>query len=213
VEFDVQRCASGELVVFHDRSLARCTGHVGAITETPLAVLRQLTLDRVARSRGVLPEGARIPTLDEWLSSMPAGFAVNLEVKAETAAETELAGDCVTALQQAGLADRSVVSSFHPMALLRIAGRAIDRGALVEGGRGWRTRLAAGLLSRPAAVHPDAALVTPARVRLWHGLGYRVAAWTADEPDEIRRLLDAGIDVLITNRPDVGRPLAEQYKA
>src|SRR4051812_25995546 len=47
VEFDVQRCASGELVVFHDRTLARCTGAIGSVGETTLPALRRLTLDRI----------------------------------------------------------------------------------------------------------------------------------------------------------------------
>lgn len=73
VEFDVQACGSGELVVFHDRTLARCTGTPGTLTETPLADLRRLTLDRIARFRGLPETGARIPTLAEWLTAMPPG--------------------------------------------------------------------------------------------------------------------------------------------
>ena len=58
VEFDVQRCGSGELVVFHDRTLGRCAGVPGSIGETPLARLRTLTLDRISATRGV-PSGER----------------------------------------------------------------------------------------------------------------------------------------------------------
>jgi glycerophosphoryl diester phosphodiesterase len=212
VEFDVQRCASGELVVFHDRTLARCTGTLGTITETPLSVLRLLTLDRCAEHFGLPANGERIPTLEEWLATAPEGLFLNLEVKVETVAESVIAGACIDALERAGRGGHAVVSSFQPAALLRVTHRAPDRGALVESGRGWRSRLAAGILSRPAAVHPEAVLVDAARVRLWHGLGYKVATWTVDEPDELRRVLDAGVDAVITNRPDIARPIVELYR-
>jgi glycerophosphoryl diester phosphodiesterase len=210
VEFDVQRCGSGELVVFHDRTLARCTGHPGTVTETPLSALQELTLDRVSAHFGLGVRGARIPTLDEWLRELPAGFLVNLEVKVESLVESSIAGPCVDSLAAAGALDRAVVSSFYPPALIRIRTRQVARGALIEAGSGWRTRLVAGLAGSPAAIHPDAVLVTPQRVTLWHALGYQVATWTVDAPDEIRRVLDAGVDAVITNRPDTARPLAEQ---
>lgn len=212
VEFDVQRCATGELVVFHDATLGRCTGHPGAVTETSLETLRSLTLDPVAKRLDLPVRGARIPTLNEWLAATPARLLVNLEIKADTMAATELANDCVDALEAAGLAERSIASSFHPAALWRIAGRAVARGALVEAAGGWRGRLAAGLVGRAAAVHPQASLVTPWRVKAWHGAGYRVAVWTVDAPDEIKRVLDAGVDMVISNRPEVARPLVEQYR-
>ena len=212
VEFDVQRCASGELVVFHDGTLARLTGQVGIVTETPLSALRALTLDPIAKHWGLPTRGARIPTLEEWLAAVPDGLLLNLEVKAETVASSELAGECVDALQRHGLADRAVVSSFPPAALLRIAHRRIARGALVDPAPGWRGRLLAGLAGRPMAVHPDASLINPRRVKRWHLEGYRVATWTVDEPDELKRVLDAGVDVVISNRPDVARPIVEQYR-
>ena len=212
VEFDVQQCSTGELVVFHDRTLARCTGQVGTHTQTPLDALRRLTLDRDAAHYGLPSTGARIPTLAEWLAEVPADFVINLEVKVESLAEAHVAGSCVDALEQAGVATRSVVSSFLPAALMAVTSRRIDRGALVESGPAWRWALGAGLLARPSSVHPEARLATLLRVRLWHAAGYRVCVWTVDAPDEVRRCLDAGVDVVITNRPDIVRPIAERFR-
>lgn len=140
------------------------------------------------------------------------GLFVNLEVKADTLAECAIANPCVDALEKFGLANRAVVSSFHPGALLHIDRRSIDRAALVESGSSWRTSLAAGLMSRPVSINPESVLVTPARVKLWHTLGYRVATWTVDDPEEASRVLDAGVDVVISNRPDVMLPVAERYR-
>jgi len=212
VEFDVQSCGSGELVVFHDRTLARCTGHPGTIDETPLVRLRALTLDRVAAHWGLPQTQERIPTLAEWLAAVPAGLSLNLEIKADTLAQTAIAARCVDEVAAAGLLDRTVFSSFHPAALLRVAHREIERAALVETGGCWPASLAAGLLSRPAAVNPEASLITPRRLRAWHALGLRVAAWTVDDAEEARRLLAMGVDVIITNRPEVIRPVADRFR-
>lgn len=211
VEFDVQRCESGELVVFHDSTLGRCTGAIGAIRETPLSVLRTLTLDRVARDRALEATGERIPTLEEWLRTAASELFLNLEVKCDTLAQTEAATDCVRALEASGWANRAVVSSFHPAALMHIRSSGLPLGALVESGPTWRESLMLGLAAGGTAVHPEHTLVTPVRVRWWHRLGYPVAAWTVDEPDDAERCLDAGADVLISNYPDRIRPITERY--
>ncbi len=210
VEFDVQRCATGELVVFHDRTLARCTGALGQVTETPLGVLERLSLDRIDPSAA----GARIPTLDAFLEAAPPELFLNLEVKIDELSQAEVARACVRALARAGRARGAIVSSFHPAALACAAAedRLLARGALVDGSPGWRGRMALGLLTRPVAIHPEHTLVTAARVARWHRTGLAVAAWTVDAPAEVRRCLEAGVDAIITNRPDLVRPLAEEFR-
>ncbi len=210
VEFDVQRCRTGELVVFHDRTLARCTGALGTLVETPFEALRELSLDRVDSGRA----GARIPTLEEFLAAVPADLFLNLEVKIDDLVEAPLGRACVEALARVGRDRRAIVSSFHPAALLHAlaADRSVARAALVEASADWRLRLALGMSSAPAAVHPEHPLVDPRRVAGWHRLGLRVATWTVDEPGEATRCLDAGVDAIITNRPDLVRPIAERFR-
>jgi glycerophosphoryl diester phosphodiesterase len=210
VEFDVQASADGQLVVFHDRSLARCTGTVGRLDEWTLAQLRDLTLDAVD------PEarGERIPTLDEWLSAAPPGLFLNLEVKVDLLWESHAARACVEALARAGRAGDSIVSSFHPAALAVSAATrpSQPRGALVDDGPGWRTRLGLGLFTVPQAVHPQNTLVTAGRMSAWKRMGLDVAVWTVDDPDEAARCYDLGVDAVITNVPDVIRPVAERRR-
>lgn len=208
VEFDVQACASGELVVFHDRTLARCTGAVGELPSTPWSTLETLSLDRIDREA----RGERIPTLDEWLAEAPKDLFLNLEVKADELAHTGFARACAEALVAAGRAESAVLSAFHPASLAHAASvRAVARGALVDGSDGWRTRLALGLLTRPEAVHPEHLLVTPERVAAWKRLGLAVATWTVDDPGEAERCLDCGVDAIMTNVPDVVRPVVERW--
>jgi glycerophosphoryl diester phosphodiesterase len=52
-----------------------------------------------------------------------------------------------------------------------------------------------------AALHAEHHLCSPENVRRWHGHGFKVAAWTVDEPADVERCCTAGVDVLITNLP------------
>jgi glycerophosphoryl diester phosphodiesterase len=50
--------------------------------------------------------------------------------------------------------------------------------------------------------HRGIQVVTPRFVRAAHARGVRVDAWTINQADEMRRLLDLGVDVIMTDRPD-----------
>ena len=58
-------------------------------------------------------------------------------------------------------------------------------------------------LIRPDALHPDYTLVDRDYVRWAKERGYHVHVWTVDEPDDMRRLMRDGVDLIITNRPDL----------
>ena len=57
------------------------------------------------------------------------------------------------------------------------------------------------------AVNPHHMLAQPQRIRDAHAAGLEVHAYTVDDPDRMRVLIDDGIDGLFTNRPDVMRTL------
>ena len=69
-----------------------------------------------------------------------------------------------------------------------------------------------GLATAPQAVHPHQSLVTAGRMRAWKRLGLDVAVWTVDDPDEAERCLDLGVDAVITNTPDLIRPVVERFR-
>lgn len=78
IEFDVRRCATGELVIMHDASVDRTTDGKGLIEELSLAALKEL--DAGAH---LSPEfaGERIPTLDEALEVLPRNLWINVQLK------------------------------------------------------------------------------------------------------------------------------------
>ncbi|WP_233565454.1 glycerophosphodiester phosphodiesterase [Halorubrum sp. Atlit-26R] len=189
VEVDVRRCASGELVVFHDAELDRLTGATGRVEDADWEGLRGLT---------VLDSGEPIPRLGEALAAVPDGTAVNVELKTP-----EVAADALNAVREAGT--DALFSSFLPseLARLRDLDPATDRALLVTDGPRERAVDAATELGC-VAVHPPIDVATGARfVERAHEAGLAVNAWTASDREDAERLLAAGVDGIIADRWDL----------
>lgn len=190
IELDARATADGVVVVHHDPVLA--DGR--PLAEVPLAGLP-----------------AWIPTLEAVLDEF-RDLVVDVEVKS-LPTEPGWDPDERTALATARLVARMartagvVVSSFSMAA--------IDRAKATEAGlrTGWLTVVAYDQLEAldlaatagHRALHPRHEVVTPELVDAAHHRGLAVHAWTADDPDDIRRVAGAGVDAVITNVPAAAR--------
>lgn len=217
LEVDLQRCRTGEVVVFHDFDL----GGFG--------VERRVARLSLAELRGFdLGGGERIPTLDELLDAADPALILNLELKHHGVRGDGLedAVASVIARHPTGVRERLWFSSFNPFSLWRIRGRlpGVGLGFLFHGeqSRLWRAawpRVLRWVLRGPgaplglAALHPqhrlvDEALMTAARAR-----GLRVHPWTVDRPADLARVLALGVDAVITNDPAGARAMVERAAA
>ena len=203
IELDAQRCATGEVVVLHDESLGRTTGHAALLAETPWSTVR--TLDAGARFSEKF-RGERVPLLAEVLARAPATLLVNVELKCDRADDRGLTAAAVAVVREAGAADRVLFSSFNPLCLWRARALApeVPRALLFESDSSFALRhaLAAPVLGA-LSLHPEDVLATPAAVRSWRRRGYLVAAWTVDDPERAGALHEAGATGIITNVPDL----------
>ncbi|MFP9193362.1 glycerophosphodiester phosphodiesterase [Natrialbaceae archaeon A-CW1-1] len=188
VEFDVRRCGSGELVVFHDETLERVTDGTGAIADTPLEELQQLT---------VLDSGEPIPTLEAVLEALPPSVEVNLEMKALGIAE-----DVLEALEATGIENRVVTTSFLTPELRRL--------------RELEPSQPTGLLVSRRLVHPVTTAVElncdVIGANYWRCLSttlvpraktvdLEVHAWSIERPIVARLLGYRGVDCISADRP------------
>ncbi|BDG04672.1 glycerophosphodiester phosphodiesterase [Anaeromyxobacter oryzae] len=199
VELDVWRCASGEVVVFHDEDASRIAGAPVRVRDATLAQLRALDVGAHAGPRF---RGERIPLLAEVLDALP-GAVVNVELKSR-GRDLALARATAAVVAAARAEDRVVVSSFdyRLVAAFRAAAPHLPVGLLFEHEHPWRLRTAlAARLLRAEAVHPERVLVTPARAAAWRARGLAVNVWTVDAPEEIERLVDLGATAIISNVP------------
>ncbi|NIV38846.1 MAG: glycerophosphodiester phosphodiesterase [Anaerolineae bacterium] len=228
IELDVQLSRDGEVVVIHDFVLETTTNGAGPVRERTLAELRELDAGRQFADTYA---GQQIPTLQEVIDTVGDRLLLNIELKTASWRDDGLAGAVVQAIEHNLLLHRTVVSSFNPLALRRV--------------RKLSSNIRTGLLyapdlplplSRPwarhllelDAIHPHHSLVDDSYVPWARERGYRVHTWTVDDPGRMRRLMRLGVDILITNRPDLfrkvlqtgpgepmpdeGRPASSQYR-
>ena len=205
VELDAWRCATGEIVVIHDEDTRRTCGQSLPVPDAPLAALRALD---AGAWKGEPFRGERIPLLAEVLEALP-GAVVNVELKARPGRpDPGLALGVARALAEARAEARVIVSSFdfRLVAAFRRAAPRVATGLLFEPSWHWPLRVAlARRRLRPSAVHPAAALCTPARLAAWQAAGLAVNVWTVDQAAEVERLARAGAASLIANAPGAAR--------
>ena len=207
LETDVHLTADGVLVAFHDPHLDRVTDRTGAI--------EHLTLAQVAEARigGTDP----VPTFDELLGSFP-GVRFNIDPKAD-ASVVALAH----ALRRHGALDRVCVGAFSDDRLSRLRAVLGPELCSAAGPRETARLLAAskvgGATRRRAAApyacvqvpvrHRNVEVVTPRFIDAAHARGCQVHVWTIDDPTEMHRLLDLGVDGIMTDRPSVLREVLQ----
>jgi glycerophosphoryl diester phosphodiesterase len=207
LETDVHATRDGVLLAFHDDHLDRVTDGSGTIADLTWTQLR------TARIGGVEP----IPLLEDVLGSWPQ-VKVNIDVKASPAIEP-----LISVIRRTGALDRVCVASFsgrRRAAVRRALGPTLATSVGPARTAIWRLggslpglagRLAAGagLGEAAAAQVPLRAgpldLVTARSIRSAHRAGVQVHVWTVNEPAEMNRLLDLGVDGLITDRADLLR--------
>ena len=214
LELDVHLTADGHVVVIHDASVDRTTDGSGAVASTTLDALRDMDAGYgfstdAGRTYPYRGRGLRVPTLAEVLEAFP-GVAVNIDIK-EKQGDEETA--VIQVLREVGAEERSLVVSEHYAVVRRV--RKLSGGSVATGAS--RREIAVfyllsalrleGLLSPDYAAlqapvyYGGLALVTRRFVEAAHALGVRVDAWIVNDPAEMRRLLDLGVDVVMTDYP------------
>ncbi|MGW7687072.1 glycerophosphodiester phosphodiesterase [Kribbella sp. NPDC054772] len=196
VETDLHATSDGVVIAFHDHRLDRVTDRTGVIAELPWSEVSK------ARINGHEP----IPRLDELLEHFP-DIRFNLDIKAEGGLEP--AAQVLTA---ANAIDRVCVSSFSQSRVRRIRKRLGPRLCT-----GYGDRETALLRLLPFALPSNGAclqipehygrlhVLTPGLIKRAHSRGKQVHVWTVDDAPTIHRMLDAGVDGIITDRTDVLR--------
>jgi glycerophosphoryl diester phosphodiesterase len=206
LETDVHATSDGALLAFHDRTLDRVTDRSGVVS--------QLRYDEVKRA---LIDGREpIPLLSEILERWP-DVRVNVDAKADNTV-----WPLVDVVNRQRAWDRVCVASFSPSRLHRLRSRLGPRvatslatvgvGALRLLPGGLPRRLALGSAGQAAQVpvrRGRLEIVTAQFVQRAHRLGKQVHVWTIDDPAEMERLLDLGVDAVITDRTDL---LREVYR-
>jgi glycerophosphoryl diester phosphodiesterase len=207
LETDVQATSDGQVIAFHDPHLDRVTDRTGAVAELTWREVR------AARIGGREP----VPLLVDLLEAFP-NIRFNIDIKAPGAVDP-----LWRIVQRHHAYDRVCVGSFSDRRLAsfrRLAGPRVATAAGPSGAAALRfwPRSLSGPAHSPAQVLQIPAtlplprgraltIVTPGVLARAHGLGMQVHVWTVDDPREMTRLLDLGVDGLVSDRIDVLKDL------
>lgn len=208
IELDSKLARNGTIVVMHDATVDRTTDGHGRVSDLTLSELKQLDAGAKFDSRFA---GERIPTLDEVLDMIGDRFIVNVELTNYSTRGDGLEDRVVDLIMRRGLLERTMVSSFNPLSLRRVKHIApqVVCGLLYESGvRGMLLRmLLGGSIPGLEAHHPQHALINARLIQSMRRRNLRVNTWTVNEEYEMRRLIDLGVDAIMTDKPDVLRKL------
>jgi glycerophosphoryl diester phosphodiesterase len=201
IETDTHATADGVLVAFHDDDLARVTDRPGKIGALPWS-------DVGAAQVG---DGGRVPLLEDLLTAWP-DVRINIDPKDDAAVEP-----LVELIARTGTLDRVCFGSFSDKRLARLRELLGPRACTSMGPR-QVARLLVASRGVPSGRFPSACvqvpptqgplpLVTERFLEAAHARDLPVHVWTIDEPDEMARLLDLGVDGIMTDRPDLLKDL------
>lgn len=216
LEMDVHGSADGVPVVIHDDTVDRTTNGRGAVKDLSLEELKEL--DAAYRwphhlegdeypYRGT---GIRIPTLREVLEAFP-DMPMVIEIKQREPSIVDTVGRLLQEFDREAI---TVIASFHPETMyeFREAFPDVPTSAVepevrtfyvlssILLGRIYRAPFSAFQVPERAG---DTHVVRPAFIRPASALGLDVHVWTVNELEQMRRLVDLGVDGIITDRPDL----------
>ena len=209
VELDVGLTKDKRVVVIHDEKIDKVSNGQGAISMYTLDELKKFDFGYHFYNE---LRGYRIPTLEEVLELLaPTGLMINIELKVVPG--PALPAACVEIVRKMGMEDRVIYSSFDHMQLMRA--KAADPDALIAPlyhimlANPWNYAKDIGAF----AVHPQDRLIPQidGYIDRCHEAGIRVHAWTTDDPDTIKYLLNNNCDAIITNYPDRAVQIRDEF--
>lgn len=213
LETDVHLTADGVLIAFHDEHLDRVTDRTGAVADLPWSEVRE------ARIAGT----EEIPTFDELLETFPDS-CFNIDPKSDHAVVA-----LASAIRRHDAVERVCIGAFSDERLRRIrtllgpelctaAGPRETAAIIAQArlGRGRPRRTGGGAPYQCVQVPVSlkgVELVTRPFIESAAARGCQVHVWTIDDPAEMHRLLDLGVDGIMTDRPSVLRSVLEERGA
>ena len=229
LELDVQGSKDGEVVIIHDGSLDRTTNGRGRVNRHSLKDLRALdagywfTPDG-GESYPYRGQNVTIPTLRKLFSTLPQAGAI-VEIKQ---ARPSIVNKVIETVRQAGNEDQVLLATENDQIMKEIR-RELQTSELsiatgfsygeVAAFMGWLAGgktsdyLPSGQAFQIPCEYNGMTLVNELTLRAAHDLGLEMFVWTVNEREQMRRLLELGVDGIITDYPARLRDLIAKIKA
>lgn len=201
IELDVHLSRDGEVVVIHDDTLERCTNGRGYVVDHTLAELKKLD---AGSWFGAGFAGERVPSLDEVLLWAKDKIRVNIEIKIGHLGPysmDELADRTLARVEERGMVEQVLFSSFYPPALERIKAANSRAQVALLLNRPWRD-VEEVILTPYATLNCARDTLTREAVLAAQRRGFKLNVWTVNEEREMAWFLELAVDGIITNYPE-----------
>ena len=194
IEIDVFKCASGELVLFHDKDLKELTGESGLIENLTIKELEQfLVLGKY-----------KIPTLKDVLTRIEKPLFVNIELKGLNTAQATSKIIADISRSTSWSLEHFIVSSFNwdELELFRSIDKNTSVGVLVSKSMSINEAIEFGKKINAQAIHPNFKLLNDKAVKKIKNNGFKIYTWTVNNEDDINFMKKLKVDGIISDYPD-----------
>ena len=194
IEIDVFKCASGELVLFHDKDLKKLTGESGLIENLTIKELEQfLVLGKY-----------KIPTLKDVLTRIEKPLFVNIELKGLNTAQATSKIIADISRSTSWSLEHFIVSSFNwdELELFRSIDKNTSVGVLVSKSMSINEAIEFGKKINAQAIHPNFKLLNDKAVKKIKNNGFKIYTWTVNDEDDINFMKKLKVDGIISDYPD-----------
>lgn len=203
IEIDVILSKDGEVIVIHDDKIDRTTDGEGVVKEMTLEEIRQYDAGSWFDARFA---GEKIPTLDEVFEAINGRTVLLIEIKDGDEEYPGLERKVVDAIHHYEANDWVVVQSFNENSVIRTREMDPSLSTYYLLGRNFVAfyeQLPTEMAKLPydgIAVHHS--VIDAEKTEKIHELGYKLLVWTVNEEEDMQRMMAAGVDGIITDRPD-----------
>ena len=190
VEFDIHKTKDGEIVIIHDLDTLSTTGVQGLIKDMTLEEIKKLDAG----------EGEKIPTLLELIKVAKEKVGLQIEIKSSGLLEK-----LIKLLKEVNLVNTSIVSSFAFGELVKLKNLEpkIKLGLLLSADlvqvRQIKRNILKAVDKKFYAIHPHYSVADKEIVDFAHDNNLKVNVWTVNDKDVMERLIEIGVDGIITD--------------
>ncbi|MCB9419693.1 MAG: glycerophosphodiester phosphodiesterase [Ardenticatenaceae bacterium] len=215
LEMDLHSTQDGVLVIMHDDTVDRTTDGTGAIKEMTLAEIKQLDAgyywtDDDGQTYPFRGQGITVPTLEELFIAFP-DMPMNIEIKQQ---EPSIVEPFCQLIHDYNMQDKVLIPSFHPETMVEFREKCPGVATAMSEPEirvfyGLNLAFLGRWFSPPGEAFQvpeysgDVHVVVPRFVRGAQQRNIAVHVWTVNDPADMQRFIDMGVDGIITDRPDL----------
>jgi len=202
IEVDIRLTKDGTPVIIHDAKVDRTTNGRGKVKNFYLWTLKELD---AGNWFDLKYKGEKIPTLDETLKFINGKIPINIEIKTSTR-KNEIAEKVLAIVFENGYEEKTLISSFDPRVLRRIKKLTdeIPTALLYHYPIYFNPIKTLKNLNAVALIH-NFKFTTSNLVKKIHDAGFKIFVYTVNDPKDIRKMIDIGVDGIITDNVRLAR--------